>query len=382
MKKINYIKYENLCKTVLLILLCILYIYQGGSQRLPFEMTFFILFFIYFIIKRKRLTIYALWSLLFTGICGLSILWSYNPQQTMIETRIMIEWAILGNLLIAFIDRKDKIIDLYRYFVIAGCTLIIRLITVFPISTWMQDRIGSNDLYLNSNSVGLYLVISSIFAIYLGMYKNKKIYFLITLIFTFIVILTGSMKVLFMLIFGISGVIYLSADRLSKKIKALFLIMMLLLSSYSLLMTIPSFYYIAGSRIETMIDNFSGKNYGDYSTIIRMEMIETGIHLLKNEPFLGYGIGSYSVISGYGCYSHNNYIELLTGLGILGTFIYYSIYFYVIIRLFNVKKKMYINPLKLIIFLLLIIEYGLVSYNDSIYQILIAVSFIAPKLLR
>lgn len=373
-------KFESFYKVILLIFLCMIYAFY--EFRILFEMTFLFVFSIYFITRRKRLTIYVLWNLLFISICGLSILWSHNPQQSIIETRIMIEWAIVGNLIIAYVDRKERLIDLYKYFIIAGGALIIRLMITFPFTTWLEGRLGSDALGLNPNRVGLYLVISAICAMYLGKHKKKKIYYLIVLIFTMIVILTGSRKAFFMLIIGISGLFYLNAFDLSKKVKALFLAMIVLIVSYTLVMKVPTLYDIAGKRVEAIIDVFIGQKKGDYSSRVRMEMIETGKYLFKINPIIGYGIGSYSVLSGYGSYSHNNYIELLVGLGIVGTFIYYSIYAYVIIQLFKVRKRMHGNPLLIMVLTLLAIEYGLVSYNDPVYQILIATSFAASRVLK
>ncbi|WP_159454702.1 O-antigen ligase family protein [Garciella nitratireducens] len=293
----------------------------------------------------------------------------------------MIEWAIVGNLVIAYIDTKEKLIDLYRYFVIAGGALIIRLMFTFPLTIWLEGRLGSDALGLNPNKLGVYLAISAICAMYLGKYKKQKIYYLLVFIFTVTIILTGSRKAFFMLICSLSGLFYLNASNLSKKLKASFLVIIVLILSYILVMTVPTLYNIAGKRIEATIHFFISEGKGDYSTRLRLEMVGVGKELFKLRPILGYGIGSYSVISRYGCYSHNNYIELLVGLGIIGTSLYYSLYIYVIIQLYKVRNEIYGNPLLIMVLTLLIIEYGLVSYNSPVYQILIAVSLAASRVL-
>ena len=42
---------------------------------------------------------------------------------------------------------------------------------------------------------------------------------------------------------------------------------------------------------------------------LRMAMIEKGIQLIKEHPIMGVGLDQFRVVSGYGLYSHNNYIE-------------------------------------------------------------------------
>ena len=46
--------------------------------------------------------------------------------------------------------------------------------------------------------------------------------------------------------------------------------------------------------------------------------------MFKNKILFGNGIGAFKSI--YGTYSHNNYIDLLSGVGIVGFSIYYSIF--------------------------------------------------------
>lgn len=374
-------KSEDFYKFIIILFLCAIYI--GNEYRAYFEVMFYFVFIIYFIEKRKPLTIFVFWNSLFVGFCAFSILWSLDTQKAMLETRIMLQWAIMGNLLIAFVDKEERLIDLYKYIVIAGCTLVIVLLYNFPLSIWLDGRLGSNVILgLNPNRVGLILAISAICAMYLGKHKNNKIYYLIVLIFTIVVMFSGSRKAFLMVVMGIVGIIYLSAPKSIKVVRSIFLVIILLLISYYLSMTVKPIYDVLGSRIETAMNAFIGQGDIDSSTIARLEMIEIGKELFKEKPFFGYGVGNYGAILGYAVYySHNNYIELLVGLGLIGTIIYYSMYTYVIVKLFKVRELMHGNPLMVVVLLLLIMEYALVSYNGSVYQMMIALSFAATRIL-
>lgn len=143
-------------------------------------------------------------------------------------------------------------------------------------------------------------------------------------------------------------------------------------------MNIPEFYNVLGIRIKGMTNFFSGQGNVDDSTLVRIQMIDRGIELFKKKPILGYGIANYSVVSPFSTYSHNNYVELLVGVGIIGTIVYYSIYIYIIFNLLRFKKKD--KSLSLFFALVLgivVMEYGLVSYYIEIYQIIIASAFSA-----
>lgn len=372
------IDYESICKAILLTFICVLYAFY--EKRIYVEMLYFALFLFYFVSRRKRLTIYALWNLFFAGICALSILWSYNADVSISMTRKMLELAIIGNLLIAFIDKKEKIIYLYKCFVIAGIALIIRLLISFPISMWGVDPLG--DSALNANRTGLFLAISAICTMQLAHFKNKKIYYLLIFVFFGVIALTGSRKAFLMLLMGISALYYINSTKILKKVLSVFIILIIVITAYNIVMNVPELHDVLGVRLERMINTFTGEGPIDNSTRVRWAMIETGIYLFKNKPALGYGIASYSSVSGFGTYAHNNYIELLVGIGLIGTIIYYSIYVYAIIRLLNMKKTIYTNPLLIIIAVLAVMEYGLVSYYSEIYQILIALAIAAIKIMN
>ncbi|GIO19644.1 hypothetical protein J18TS1_27440 [Oceanobacillus oncorhynchi subsp. incaldanensis] len=373
------IKYENIYGFVFLVFLCVLYAVE--EVRIPFEILFILIFTLYFFTRRKRLTLFFLWNLLFIIICALSIFNSSNIEQSLIETRKLIEWAIVSNLLIAFVDNKEKLLKIYNYFVIAGTVLLIRLVIRFPISDWLDGRLG--DEAFNSNRIGLYLSISLICSLYLGFYKKNKIYFLIAILFASTVLLTGSRKAFIMIVLGIAILYFINSTKISKKIIWVLTLPILMLLSYFIITNVPSLYDIIGYRVENLVSSYlSGSEDYDLSTTVRFGMIDTGISLFMERPIIGHGIASYEVISGYGVYAHNNYIELLVGTGLIGTLLYYSMIIYLIIKLFIYKGKLLGNPILVLLLLLLVMDYGLVSYNGAVYQLLIAVGFIAIRILR
>lgn len=370
------INYETLCKATLLLFICFLYAFY--EERIYIEILYVILFSFYFVYRRKSLTVYALWSLLVIGIAAMSIFWSSAPSESILMTRKLVEIALIGNLLIAFIDRREKIMFFYKAFVVAGIVLIIRLLLTFPISMWGTERLGNN--FFNANEIGLYLAISSIFAYQLSRYRHKSIYLVFILIFFVVIGLTGSRKAILFLFVGISALLYFNSKSVSKKITSFILILGISVIGYKIIMNVPEFYEVLGIRLEKMINGILGEGNTDTSTMLRLSMIDTGINLFINKPNLGYGISTYSTISGFGMYSHNNYIELLVGIGIVGTLVFYSIYVYLIIRLFKFKKRVYSNPLLVGIVMLAMLEYGLVSYYNEVFQILIAVSVASLKI--
>lgn len=363
----------NIYKFIILMYICMLYSFY--EMRIFVEAALFYFLGFYAITRKKFPTKYILWNCMFISMCMISLLWSKDIKQSIIQTRIMVECAIVGNLIISFIDDKNKMLFIYNSFVIAGISLLIRLIITVPMSTWGSGRIATEAL--NSNTIGMYLAISILFAIQLIKCTNNKKYIFIVITFSIVILLTGSRKAFFMLLAGMFILYYLNSSKISYKLMIILIMSIMIIISYNLIMDIPDLYNVLGIRIEEMINTFTGRGSIDYSTRERLSMIKVGMQLFKENPLIGYGIGSYSEISGFWKYAHNNYIELLVGVGLIGTIIYYSIYVYIVIKLLFKRKEYEFNVLIALVPIVLIMDFALVSYSDEVYQLLIAISMAA-----
>jgi O-antigen ligase len=151
-------------------------------------------------------------------------------------------------------------------------------------------------------------------------------------------------------------------------------------------MKIPTLYDILGNRIETMINGLSGEGDVDASTSLRLKMINWGLEWFQEKPWMGYGLNAYKTLLGTkntsfgtaGVYAHNNYIELMVDIGIIGVIIYYYIYVYMIGKSFrNIKNR---NAALIFAFGILIAciinEYGHVVYYDKFEQLLLILIYI------
>ena len=120
----------------------------------------------------------------------------------------------------------------------------------------------------------------------------------------------------------------------------------------------------------------------DASTNTRINMIKYGFEMFKSNPILGVGIGNYAYYGYhiYGLfaevYSHNNYIEMLSNIGIVGFISYYFIPVYTCIKLRKLvniltgRERILCAFLFVIMISRLIGDFGRVSYLDEIVQII------------
>ena len=102
------------------------------------------------------------------------------------------------------------------------------------------------------------------------------------------------------------------------------------------LITNETFNKLIGWRLEGLLNFLSSEGKIDASTEERLFYIDVAIYLFSKYPFLGVGLDNFAAYLHYinyphAVYSHNNHLELLSCLGIIGYLIYYLPQYYLII---------------------------------------------------
>ena len=86
----------------------------------------------------------------------------------------------------------------------------------------------------------------------------------------------------------------------------------------------------------------TGVGKTDRSATTRLALIDVGIEQFKRTPILGVGMGSGHLVAWKYLqrfyYLHNNFVEILSGGGIVGFLIYYSIYIYLVVNMILYRR--------------------------------------------
>jgi hypothetical protein len=130
-------------------------------------------------------------------------------------------------------------------------------------------------------------------------------------------------------------------------------------------------------RFSGMSHMASGQT-GDASSMERVALIEGGLNLFYDNPFFGIGLNNVTYILGK--YTHSNYVELLSNVGLIGTLFFYMMYLFTLrniyyMPLIRIKKYFYI-----MIFSLLVTDIVAVSYfRKPLLILLLYIYFVAEK---
>lgn len=212
---------------------------------------------------------------------------------------------------------------------------------------------------------------------------RKKIYSYM-FFFSLVAILTGTRKILILIVYIVFFMNELLKEKKSnfKILRSLLILAIVVPIGYIMLLNISSLYNFIGYRIENAISYYLLYSEGDSSIVVRNRMINSAWELFNERPIWGWGMDYFkgSKQSSLGYYAHNNYLELLSGGGIVGFTIYYLRYFYLFLSLFNAffkfrKMKNFCVLCIGFIFIMLILEYWQVTYLYRYIMIYPAIIF-------
>lgn len=326
--------------------------------------------------------------LIFAAFAFLSSLWAIRPSDaiekgiTIVELTIcmsvfMWSYSNISNAfskLLSAIMWGGYVVTLYTY-VFIGLSNVMFILTT-------GARLEST--FDNVNTIGLICAISILISLYF--LSKKRNWLLILLDMPTIVLLAacGSRKAMIILVLGALAIYVLISNKKQNKLGLLFRVFLAAISLIVAVYALAQFSIFSGlnARMEGLYAMITGVGDVDHSTQVREEMVELGLSIFKDNPIFGIGIGCAHVFTlqriGHDCYLHNNYAEMLANGGIVGTFLFYRIYWFVVNKIR--KYKSYANSegkiLLILLFALLISEIGLVSYYSKLYYFFFMVFYL------
>lgn len=254
--------------------------------------------------------------------------------------------------------------------------------TVFT-SLATSDRLKNG--FSNVNTIGMITAMSVVIGIYEIKLKKKFTVDAVMAIPAIAVALaTQSRKAILLLVAGIFSVLIFSNDpkkSIRKILPKAAIAAAVLIGVGVILLQLPAFSGIK-VRIDYMLSALVGKGEAGSSAVIRIEMIKIGLGSFLRHPIGGVGIGcAHFLVNAellLDTYMHNNYIEILTGGGIIGFAIFYSLYGYLITKF--VLNRNAFEPFKnlciIITILLLLMDVGLVSYYSKDLYFMLMILFL------
>jgi O-antigen ligase len=301
----------------------------------------------------------------------ISCVWAFNQEVAISQLVTQLQLFVLFFFSYMYIKQIGRLEDYYNAMYLSGIGLIFYSLYVYGgLSSFLAimstgHRMG--DLIGNQNTYGLVFANAALVALYYFFFNNEKRYILLAGLFIFFGLSSGSKKVVFLLILGLFFLI-LSKYGVRKLFKVI------VYSFTSVLVGLGIIHLPLFSTILERLESYLSVT-GNTSDNLRAELIRYGLDLFYENPLLGYGLNNYSLFHWSGTYSHNNYIEILVSLGIMGFLIYYSIFINSTIALLKKRKNLKSIHALLVFSIIssLIFGYGMVQFYSKGIWILMGV---------
>lgn len=240
----------------------------------------------------------------------------------------------------------------------------------------------------NANYYGFILNISVIiYFLYYKLYKLKSPPFLQTLLFIGLVVInilsTGSKTNMILTIFVLTSLWIGNrrGQRQSGKTKGIWSVIFLsfLVAIIAFLGSSDFIYYLipennkAWDRIDYLIGFFTGSGRVESTDRLRLNMFLYGIQGWTESPFFGHGFDSYTYLSPFQTYSHNNISELLFNSGIYGFTLFYGMHLglYLGLKRKFSQNKVLRNYINLLFINFIFMDMSSVQIDDKLFWIII-----------
>jgi len=373
--RIRKISFIDVCATILVIL--VFSFFEYTLLAVIAQVMFIIISFFESVMLKKQVPIiYIIWWVLFSTWCLLSYTWAINTSTVLSSFISVVQVALLSISIVFYVDSDRRVKHFINSMILSAGILCLRFIIYVPISVWGNgERLkGVITFYSNVAPMMLCFVTLILYNLFLKT-RNKKLYILM-IIFIFVSLLYGTRKALLILIVGYSIQLLLFAKTSLKIFKNIVVLLILALLCCYFILNIDLLYGAIGYRIEGMILTLT-QGSGDGSAVARIAFIENAIDIFKRYPIIGVGLDGFRYLNKYEqTYAHNNYLELLCDLGIVGFIIYYSFHYTLLYKAFKYRQKDTIIYLVLaIVTSYLIIDFFNVSYSEELAHILLSFMF-------
>lgn len=274
------------------------------------------------------------------------------------------------------VDDENDIKFLLKAFVLAAVVQCIYMLYVYGVDILKAISEGDEQVRLggevsNANSVGISFALGYIISLYFfvneKMLIHRRVYYGVVMIIGFVFgLLSGSRKVLVLLLTGSFALLFLRNIDAKNVIKSAFGVLLAGIVFWIMydLMSTNSLFSVVNDRFTALIEGLKDKSQLDNSSNVRFQMIRVGWAVFKANPVFGRGL--YASYAYFRTYSHNNFIEILMNTGIVGFLIFYYPFAKSAESFIKINKKETLYPLMLVLFLWVLMGgYGMVNYYSK-----------------
>lgn len=334
---------------------------------------------------KPKTKVFFIWYGAFALFAALSILWALSAEFVLKVLPSVIALSVFAVAITYYAEDKNQLNKVIHFYLVSNLLAAVIILIGFPFVEGVAAKRVGIITGIAPNTVLQTISLSVIIAVYYAIKKKEKKYLALAILAMIAVVLSASRKAILVSIVGVATLFIIKKkSKHERRVYACFFILLICIIGA---MAVVS----EGFRTEMtgLFTSFlPGHDSGDWSVYLRNFFRDTAISLWQQRPLIGSGLNNFAYYVANDTwytknrYAHDNYVELLADLGLIGTILYYLIYVYVIVkivRLFKNKKDTKANVdftfVVAMIISLAMVDYGAVSYSGVMYNVIIFVIF-------
>lgn len=269
----------------------------------------------------------------FVFLSFFSCLWSIRMDHSIEYFYLLLKSFILAVFFVMLCDKPEQGKFAIRHFAHSG--LIFGLIYISKVGVaglgYSRAIVEDNFGMPNINVVSLVAGISFIYYFFDCYDRKSKLSIVLLVLSFFVILLLGSRKSLF---FSLLGVLILWFN-LKGYQKISFLGFSALSVAIVISLAPDGFFDFAFERFGSAFSFLNSKiGNADESDLIRVDLLVRGLDFFTSSPLYGYGYAAFPILyaqeTGLYISPHNNYLDIVVGVGFLGLIAYLLIFFIII----------------------------------------------------
>lgn len=327
----------------------------------------------------------SVWYAAFIIYVGMSNLWAerfYGINASILLLKYLMILLTTTSLAIYVDNLRDlnKISDL---FIAASLIIVVCELTATPLSQIITGSLGSNLSDCNPNSITIWMDFAVVAAFHKAYNGGRRSMYIACVIFIAFCALSSSRKGFAAALAGPMMIILFSYWKKGYVLRIVLGIVLVIAAIY-LILENDTLYAAIGRRFTGMYNYMQGGKV-DTSIQMREYFADVAKSMFKESPIIGNGIESFQLLMADeyfidAGYAHNNYLQLLSELGLVGFVLYYGMYAYIgvsFLKSFFVQKKREVLPYLTTLVMMLVLEAGVVSIDSKFIQLVIAMMYCA-----
>lgn len=345
----------------------------------------YLIFIAYYLIRNKMkisISFYSVQYGLFLVWAGCSVLWTASVSDTLSLFRILLKVYVLLIFISSYYSEEEKCERFWKSVYCALIFVILYTVITTPIEDWVRQYVGKR-LGMDTVRFAMRSMLCACIAFFFWNRTRRVKYMVVMIMTSAVSLLTGKRTGLIFFACFICIFLLVMQHNWYKKIVAMLKISCLAIVLLVLIYNVPVLYNTVGVRIDDLFNTLSNNSGTDVSAIHRMMLMEHAWQSFLEKPLFGHGLNTQRYLLQLKnfiqiTYAHNNFLEVASGLGLIGFFLYYSLYIRAITNCFLSEYK-YTKPFCALV-LALLISYLVCDFVQVIYEsyfeiIIIAILF-------